>query len=94
MNYIYSKLPIEVIHNILNYEGTFICRNGIISKKISKNDIRYKVFSNFEFNLGIGLSLRHNVCPENAKNNIILLRIRKRFADYENKLDACHYVCI
>ena len=94
MNSIYSKLPIEVIHNILNYEGTFICRNSVISKKISKKDSRYVLFSKFEFNIGIGLSLRHNVCPENAKNNIILLRIRKRLADFETQLDACHYICI
>jgi len=94
MTCIYSKLPMELIHNILNYEGTFICRNGVISKKIPKNDIRYKIFSSFDFNLGIGLSLRHNVSPQTAKSVIILLRIRKRFADYENHLDECHHVCI
>jgi hypothetical protein len=94
MSCIYSKLPVEIIHNILNYEGTFICRNGIISKKIPKNDIRYIFFSKFEFNLGIGLSLRHNINPQNAKNNIILLRIKKHFSDYENELGACHNMCI
>lgn len=83
-----------MINIILNYEGSFICRNGVISKKIPKNDIRYKVFSRFEFNLDIGLRLRHNVSLETAKSAIILLRIRKNFADYENQLDASHYVCI
>lgn len=51
MNFIFNKLPTDIINHILLYDKHFSMRNGEIISIIPKRDYRYKLISFITFNL-------------------------------------------
>lgn len=42
-NFVFTQLPIDIIHNILSYSDTIKLRIGKYMNQISKKDIRYEL---------------------------------------------------
>ncbi len=51
MNFIFNKLPTDIINHILLYDKHFSMRKGEIISIIPKTDYRYKLISFITFNL-------------------------------------------
>lgn len=70
---IFSKLPLDIIINILLYDKRFIIRDKkiFVVSKISKNDIRYKILFNKIF-IFIYKNNNHNKKIKFIPNTIVI----------------------
>jgi hypothetical protein len=89
-------IPKEILHIILEYNGTIKYKNGKYVNIINKNDIRYniinqiiikkiKIIKNIDFD---GLSFYFQFCFDKCNN--VGLCYHYNFS-YENRFEICYY---
>ena len=91
MDPIFQRLPIEIVHRILTYDGTILKeRNGKYMKQIVKKDERYELLTQipikqviFNHNMGTYVRVRFTA------NNLAMT-----MTEYSNHLDMNIYILL
>ena len=91
MNHIFQTLPIEIVENILSYDGTILKeRNGKYMKQIVKTDERYEIFKT--------IPIKHLIF-DHAMGTYVYIRftannLAMTMTEYSNHLDMNIYILL
>jgi hypothetical protein len=91
MTSIFQRLPIEIVNNILTYEGTILKeRNGKYMKQIVKTDERYEIFKTIPIkHLIFNHAMGTYVYVRFTENNLAMT-----MTEYSNHLNMNIYILL